>query len=68
MNLLNNCTAKEIELIGKAGFIVENKDYTKEELERCESQITDYIMNHSSKNGDIDKLNREYSNIFFKIR
>jgi len=26
------------------------------------------IMNHSSKNGDIDRLNREYSSILFKIR
>lgn len=68
MNLLNNCTEKEIELIEKAGFIVEDKNYTKEELEKCQYQITDYIMSHSSKNGDIDKLNKKYSNIFLKIR
>lgn len=68
MNLLNDCTSKEIELIRNAGVILENKDYTKEELDRCERQITDFIMNHSSKNGDIDRLNREYSNILFKIR
>jgi len=68
MNLLNDFTSKEIELIRNAGFIVENRDYTKEELDRCERQITDFIMNHSSKNGDIDRLNREYSSILFKIR
>lgn len=64
MNLLDNCTEKEIELIGQAGFVVENKNYTKEELEKCRFQIADYIMNHSSKNGDI---NKEYSNILMKI-
>lgn len=68
MNLLNDCTSKEIELIRNAGVFLENKDYTKEELDRCERQITDFIMNHSSKNGDIDRLNREYSSILFKIR
>ncbi len=64
MNILNVCTKNEIELIENAGFKVENKDYTKDELRRCEAQITDYIMSHSTKNGDIGNLSREYSNIF----
>ena len=51
MNLLNVCTKNEIELIENAGFKVEDKDYTREELRKCESQITEYIMSHSSKNG-----------------
>ena len=64
MNLLNECTKNEIELIKKAGIKVENKDYTPEELKRCETEITEYIMSHSSKNGDISKLSNEYSGIF----
>lgn len=64
MNLLNECTKNEIELIEKAGFKIEDKDYTSEELKRCETEITEYIMSHSSKNGDISKLSNEYSNIF----
>ena len=63
MNLLNVCTKNEIELIENAGFKVENKDYTKDEIRRCEVQITEYIMSHSSKNGDIGKLSNEYSSI-----
>ena len=63
MNLLNVCTKNEIELIENAGFKVENKDYTKDEIRRCETQITEYIMSHSSKNGDIGKLSNEYSSI-----
>lgn len=63
MNLLNVCTKSEIELIENAGFKVENKDYTKDEIRRCETQITEYIMSHSSKNGDIGKLSNEYSSI-----
>lgn len=64
MNLINECTKKEIELIEKAGIIIENKDYTKDELRKCEIGITEYIMSHSSKNGDIGKLSNEYSSIF----
>lgn len=64
MNLLNECTDKEIELIRQAGVVIEDKDYTNEELERCESQIVDFIMNHSSKNKEIDKLHNQYSSIF----
>ena len=64
MNLLNECTKNEIELIEKAGVKIEDKDYTSEELKRCETEITEYIMSHSSKNGDISKLSNEYSEIF----
>lgn len=67
MNLLNECTNKEIELIRQAGVVVEDKDYTNEELERCETQIVDYIMSHSSKNKEIDKLHNQYSSIFRTI-
>lgn len=68
MNLIERFTDKEINLINQAGVIIENKDYTKEELEKCQFNIEDYIMSHSSKNGDIDKLNNQYRNILEKIR
>ena len=64
MNLLNECTKNEIKLIEKAGIKIENKDYTADELKRCETEITEYIMSHSSKNGDISKLSNYYSSIF----
>jgi hypothetical protein len=67
MNLLNECTNKEIELIKQAGVVIEDKDYTNEELERCESQIIDFIMSHSSKNKEIDNLHSQYSSIFRTI-
>ena len=64
MNLLKECTKSEIELIEKAGVIIEDRDYTQEDLIKCETEITSYIMSHSSKNGDISKLQNQYSNIF----
>ncbi len=67
MNLLNECTNNEIELIKQAGVVIEDKDYTNEELQRCESQIVEYIMSHSSKNKSIDNLHNQYSSIFRTI-
>lgn len=67
MNLINKCTSNEIELVKKAGIELEDKDYSKEELKKCQLQIVEYIVSHSSKNGDIDKLRNEYSGIFRTI-
>lgn len=63
MNLLDKCTTNEIKLLENIGLNVENKDYTNEELRRYESQIEDFIMSHSTKNGDISKLSNQYSSI-----
>ena len=63
MNLLNKCTTKEIKLLENIGLNVENKEYTNEELRRYENQIEDFIMSHSTKNGDISKLSNQYSSI-----
>lgn len=67
MNLLNKCTDKEIELMKKAGVYIENKEYTNDELQKVEREITEYIMNHSSKDGSIGKLQNEYQSIFRTI-
>ena len=39
MNLLNNCTKREIELMEKAGIILEDKDYNEEELKNVEVKL-----------------------------
>lgn len=64
MNLLNKCTTNEIELIKHAGINIENKDYSNEEIDRLGMKIAEYIISHSSKNKDIDKLNNKFNNIF----
>lgn len=64
MNLISKCTNKEVELLKKAGVDITEKDYIIEELKSVEREITEYIMNHSSKNGDIGKLQNEYQSIF----
>ena len=67
MNILKECTSSDIKLIEKAGITLEDKDYSEEELKICGSEIIEYIMSHSTKNGDIDKLRNEYISIFRTI-
>ena len=64
MDLIEKCSNDEIKLIEQAGIMVENKDYSKDDLKQYEARIIDYIMSHSSKNGDISKLRNQYENIF----
>lgn len=64
MNLLNICTKNEIKLIENAGIRIENKEYTTDELKRVERNITEFIMNHSTKNGRITELQNEYQSVY----
>ena len=57
MQVSNN----DIRLFGEAGINIEDKDYTKEEVERLKIKVTDFIMSKSIK--DIDKYNKKFSNI-----
>ena len=58
-----NFNEKEINLLEKARVYVEDRDYNKQELERCAFNIQDYIMSHSLKNGDINKIRSQYNKI-----
>lgn len=63
MNLKKEFKNEEIELLQVAGINVEDREYSKEELRKCEMNIEEFIMSHSSKNGDISKLSNQYSEI-----
>ena len=66
---LNDCfTKSEIELIKDAGVSIDNKaEYGKEDFNRLASNLTEFIMNHSYKNKQIEELQKKYSNIFMVI-
>ncbi len=40
MNILNECTKQEVELIEKAGVIVEDKDYNQEDISKLQDQYS----------------------------
>ena len=62
MDLFNN---KELELLKRAGVKIENKqEFTNEDKHYIFRQVSEFIMSHSSKNGDIGRLQNEYESIF----
>lgn len=67
MNLRNIYTENEISLMKKVGVNIENRDYTNDELKLHVCQITEFIMSHSTKNGEISSLLNQYSEIIEKI-
>lgn len=67
MNLIEKCTTNEIRLLSDIGIKIEDKDYTVEELRKYESIIEEFIMNHSTKNGDINKFINQYNSVLNTI-
>ena len=52
---------KDIQLFNEAGINVEDKNYSKEEVERLKIKVTDFIVSQSTK--DIDKYNKKFSSL-----
>lgn len=66
MNKFAKLNEKERSLLKKAGYTIEeNKEYSKEDYERCASVISDYIMSHSKN--EIPRIDVEYSSVLRKI-
>ncbi len=64
MNLYEIFDAEERELVGKIKTL-ENRDYSKEEINKIENEILEDIMSNSKK--DISKVQSEYSGILNKL-
>ena len=54
-------SSKDIQLFNESGIHVEDKNYTKDEVERFKIKVTDFIMSKSIK--DIDKYNKKFSRL-----
>lgn len=66
MNRFAELNEKEMSLVKKAGYVVEeNKEYSKEDYEKCAKMIWDYIMSHSKN--EIPKIENEFSSALRKI-
>lgn len=63
MNLKANLTEKNQELLQGIGYKIENRDYSIEEIKRCESYVENYIMSFSTKNGDMAKETSKFSDL-----
>ena len=56
-------SSKDINLFNEAGVKVEERNYTKEEVERLRIKVTDFIMSQSTN--EIDKYSRKFSDILY---
>ena len=54
-------SSKDIQLFNEAGINVEDKNYTKDEVERLKIKVTDFIVSQSAKN--IDTYNKKFSSL-----
>lgn len=63
MKILENYNKEEINLLQNVG-IDKERDYSKEEIE---IKIGNFIMSQSTKNEDMGKIIKEYSNILEKL-
>ena len=63
MNLANTFNADQTKLLNQAGILIQNKDYSKEELSILFNKTIEYVMNNSLKNKDMSNSLREYNDI-----
>ena len=65
MNLYELLNENKREKIRKeTGVIIENRDYNRKDCEKVYYEIYNFIMNHSTKHGIIDRLYEEYYDVF----
>lgn len=67
MNLLNELSENETILLKNIGINIEDRNYNRDEAKLIENDIIEDIWRRSSKNGDIQRANVEYSNILDKL-
>ncbi len=67
MNLTNELTTNEREILKDIGIIIEEREYREEEIEKYKFKSWEYIISHSTKNNDINRLSRTFNNIWSKI-
>ena len=67
MNLLNELSKNETNLLKNIGINIEDRNYNQDEARLIENNILEDIWRRSSKNGDIQRANEEYSNILAKL-
>lgn len=63
MNLKLDLSKNNQELLEQAGIEISNKNYSPEEIKKCENNIAGYIMSKSLKNMDVSNESMRYSSL-----
>ena len=67
MNLLNELSENETNLLKGIGINIQDRNYNQDEVKLIENNIMDDILRRNSKNGDIQRANEKYRNILDKL-
>ena len=63
INLKLDLSKNNQELLEQAGIEISNKNYSPEEIKKCENNIASYIMSKSLKNMDVSNESIRYSDL-----
>jgi len=63
MNFKTDLSNSNQELLSQIGIEIEDRNYTIEEIKKCENNIATHIMSKSFKNMDLAKESVKYSNL-----
>ena len=68
MKLTDILTKKEVKMLDdEAGIIIEDVEYSKQDIRNFQDEIIYFVMNHSSKNGDIGKYNKMFDSVLMTL-
>lgn len=63
MNLKKDLSTANQELLSQLGVKIEDRNYSIEEIKKCENNIATHIMSKSLKNMDLAKESVKYSSL-----
>lgn len=63
MNLKKDLSTANQELLSQLGVKIEDRNYSTEEIKKCENNIATHIMSKNLKNMDLAKESVKYGNL-----
>ena len=64
MNLYKESNEEELTLFKEAGIEIDDRDYTIEELRKCQNQVIEYIMSQSKN--EISNVKSKFESVLKK--
>lgn len=65
MNLYNEYNTEQIDLLNRAGIVIEDKNYEDKDIKYIEASLAEYIFNQSKNN--VWKVRMEFDEIIEKL-
>lgn len=63
MNFKKDFSIEQQDLLQQANVMIEDKDYSQDEIKNALNNVCSHIMSQSTKNGDLSRVMIEYNSI-----